>query len=94
MKIWKIDDGALHWVSARDSAQAWGIYFENLSKLAGNDWPKDELENQSEPPLIVALDNAESFTWRPFGDERKLTATVGEWLTLIGHPTYIACSEF
>jgi hypothetical protein len=94
MKIWKIDDGAYHWVVAKDTAQAFGLYFENLSKLAGNGWPKDELENLADEPTIQALDPEEKFTFRPFGDERKMDAQVGEWLGVFEEPRYLACSEF
>jgi hypothetical protein len=91
MKLWKIDDGALHWVVAKDAEQAFGLYFESLCKTEGG-WPKDQLDGET--PTISTLDSLEDFTYRPFGDDRKLTAKVGEWLGLFTEPMYLACSEF
>lgn len=90
MKLWKIDDGASYWVVARDEAEAFGLYMAERCKTEGG-WPVDTGE---ETPSIVELDRLEKFTYRPFGDERKLTATVGEWLGLFSEPRFLACSEF
>lgn len=94
MKLWRIDDGAHHWIVARTVEQAWGLYFENLCKLEGG-WPKDLIETiGKDTPVIKILDPQDDFIYRPFGDERRLTAKVGEWLGLFTEPMYLACSEF
>lgn len=89
MRIWKIDDGASHWVVAENDAQAFGLWFENLIKTEGA-WP----EMPDERPSIARLDDLDELTIQPFGDGQKIKATVNEWLMIHKVPAYIACSEF
>lgn len=87
LKLWQIDDGAIHTVAAECESQAFGLYIENLCK-AGMDWP-------DEKPIIKAMDDEKEFAFWPDGsraNEVKLLVMV--WRYVFHAPQYIGCSEF
>ena len=86
MKLFKIDDGALHAVAANDEAEAFGLYIESLIK-SGCDWPEEK-------PAISVMGLHEDYTLHPSGGTLKVKLPVHEWIVLYGKPQYVGCSDF
>jgi hypothetical protein len=90
LKLWKIEeeDGASHTIVAENDAQALGLWLEHFIMRNGDDTCPDKL------PSIEPYGRSDSYTFAPWGDERKLTASAGEWVTLFGRAAYLGCSDY
>ena len=89
-KLWKITevDGATHAVIAESDAEAAGLWFEHFIKRNGDDSVPDEM------PAMEPYERNEQYTFAPWGDERKLTASAAEWVTMFGRAAYLGCSDY
>lgn len=90
LKLWKVmeTDAVHHAIIAESDAEAAGIWLEHFIKSNGDDTCPDEL------PKMESYLRDEQYTFAPWGDERKLTATASEWVHFFGRPMYLGCSEF
>lgn len=87
MKLWKIDDGAIHTVVAEDEADAMAEYIRVAIVRAGCDFPVER-------PSIEAMDGNREYTLAIDGGQRKITLLVSEWESLYDKPHYLGCSEW
>ncbi len=90
LRMWRVEeeDGASHTIIAENDAQAAGLFLEHFIKANGDDTMPSQM------PKMEQMGRDEVYELAPWGDERKIKATVYEWLCFMKTPCYLGCSEF
>lgn len=86
MKMFEVDDGAIHTVIAHNEAEAYGLWMESLI-ASGGDWPEEK-------PGITERESQKDFSLHLDGEKERIKLKVYQWCDLMQNPTYLGCSEF
>ena len=86
MKVFKVDDGAWHWVIAVDATDALGVWREQMEKDGS---PHDDEADIGVSPLSVSQCEGTDY-W----DDYKLTGTMQSEFERDPSRRYVGCSEW
>jgi len=85
MKLYKVDDGAVHWILAKREEEALGLWLQNVLMIEG-EWP-------TEKPAIQVIPDNDTFTYVT-ENGGKVVQPARWWCVNAQGSEYLACSEF